>query len=87
MAQPVHKVMRVRAEAWGQGSAGGCTDHAGVSLRLTGPLLPAGYSSKGTASARQARSTGSTIRHVSTASSPRTDKVGSPSSTPASTSP
>jgi hypothetical protein len=29
MAQPVHKVMRVRAEAWCQGSGGRCTESCG----------------------------------------------------------
>ena len=44
-----------------------------------GPAEPARYSSSGTASSAHAASTGSTIRHSSSASSPRMDRVGSPS--------
>ena len=40
---------------------------------------PARYSSSGTSSSAHACSTGSTIRHSSSASSPRMDSVGSPS--------
>src|SRR5690606_6849940 len=51
------------------------------------PSDPAGYSPSGTRPSRQAVSTGSTMRQHSSAASPRTDSSGSPSSTPASTSP
>ena len=44
-----------------------------------GPPDPAGYSSSGTSSRSHACSTGSTIRHSSSASSSRMDSVGSPS--------
>ena len=44
-----------------------------------GPPDPAGYSSSGTSSRSHACSTGSTMRHSSSASSPRMDSVGSPS--------
>src|SRR5699024_11617579 len=52
-----------------------------------GPLEPAAYSSSGTEPACQASKTGSTIRQHSSAVSPRTDQVGSPSISPSSTSP
>ena len=55
-------------------------------FRTGGPSLPA-RTCRGTASSRHARRTGSMIRQVSTAWSPRTESVGSPASTPASTCP
>ena len=73
------------------GSPGAGPGAGGYSVQLVsqpaGPLPPAGYSSSSTLSSAQAVRIGSTIRQHSSAVSPRTDSVGSPASTPSSTSP
>jgi len=61
--------------------------HGHVVLQLAGPREPAGYSSSGTRLSRKASSTGVTIRQHCSATSPRTDRTGSPSISEAITSP
>src|SRR5690606_6805017 len=59
----------------------------GTPPQPSGPADPAAYSCIGTSSARHAASTGSTMRQLSSATSPRIDSSGSPSRMRPSTSP